>query len=66
MGPIELLVGALITVVAGVAAGYAMYFIHRHFSKSWVRCRARKMETRRNPFAIVYRGDIKPLSAGIT
>jgi len=26
MGPIELLVGALITVVAGVAAGYAMYF----------------------------------------
>ena len=29
MGPIELLVGALITVVAGVAAGYAMYFILR-------------------------------------
>src|SRR5688572_26649150 len=25
MGPIELLVGALITAVAGVAAGYAMY-----------------------------------------
>ena len=30
MGPIELLVGALITVVAGVAVGYAMDFIHRH------------------------------------
>lgn len=31
MGPLELLVGALITVVAGMAAGYVMYFVHRRF-----------------------------------
>jgi hypothetical protein len=31
MGPIELLVGALITVAGGVAAGHVMYFIHRRF-----------------------------------
>ena len=31
MGPIELLVGALITVVVGVAVGYAIDFIHQQF-----------------------------------
>ena len=31
MGPAELLIGAIITGFAGVAAGYALYFVHRHF-----------------------------------